>query len=222
MGCGCGGGTATVTPGDAIAQYSAMRAPSGDAVLVQYTGLKQAEIYFRGRSVTYAFAAGDAPKWVLGADLDLFRQRPDFEVLDGIKPNMDEDDEAAPVLVAPGPPRREVSEAPDTRLDPRHAGATMLDRLGIAPVAHPRDVDEILADNHPLMAEAVEASAPEPEHDRSGRPMDNEVFTEEPPVPHADAITEVDPELAIRALMEMGRSREEAIEIIKTREAGGA
>jgi glycosyltransferase involved in cell wall biosynthesis len=75
------------------------------AVLVEYTGPRQASMTFRGASGTlYRFGAGDPAKYVLEEDVPMFEARVDFKRANGSGPPLAPD---RPILVTEMAPKRE-------------------------------------------------------------------------------------------------------------------
>lgn len=75
------------------------------AVLIEYTGPRQASMTFRGASGTlYRFGAGDPAKYVLEEDVPMFEARVDFKRANGSGPPVAPDH---PILVTEMAPKRE-------------------------------------------------------------------------------------------------------------------
>lgn len=85
MACRSCSGKATIHPASAMAsgqsQARVASQPSGNFVLVQYTGERRGNVSYRGKSGTYyTFSAGDQPKYVLESDAQMFVGRKDFTI----------------------------------------------------------------------------------------------------------------------------------------------
>lgn len=196
MSCGCST-KPTVQPPESAGAYAASRMAPAGAVMVQYIGGKEGEIGYRGQQTTYTFAAHEPPRWVAAIDVELFRRRQDFVVLDGIAPQ-DGEEGASPTLFAPGPPvAAHAAVSPHAGFEPMDAVA----RMGLAPSGA-----TALAERPPA----------------AGLRADESLDSGEPdfPMPQVAAddgrtIADVDPETAIAALRSMGLSREEAMERLR-------
>lgn len=79
MGCGCAG--KPVEPVINTPEMAMSQQQFGDAVLVEYTGLKEGNVQYRGETgAIYTFSRSDSTKWVDGKDAHAFANHKDFQV----------------------------------------------------------------------------------------------------------------------------------------------
>lgn len=109
MACSSCAARATIRPTQgppltAAQQAARLTGGDDDAVLIEYTGAKQGNVPFKGKSGTfYLFSANAQPRYVLSRDVDVFLNRQDFRVVPKPDPIAIENAQA-PVLVAEGKP----------------------------------------------------------------------------------------------------------------------